>query len=300
MAKLLGMTTFWRCNKSGAIPHFNEHLRDNPGDFSCLLFRGISHNIVGQKQNALRDYQQAVQVGNESEKLVAKSFLQENSEDSVRMLKEATRKYPTDATGWFWYGLSKRIPLDEKVTALEQCIKLNYEYAHECFFELGIIHAEQGKHEEAIKNFEASLVRNHDRTACHIQLGYSLLKIDQVSEAKQHLETALTLNPALTDANYYLSEIYKKQGNLQEAQRHFDIWFKSRYEQTVSGPPPSNQTSTTDPSAASLHVSADQVDISLNQGLNAEPQTPDNTTHTTQMEKEAAQMQGDVLQETFN
>ena len=298
------MTTFWRCNKRGAIPHFNKHLEDNPSDFNGLVFRGISYLIIGQNENAEADFQQAVHTAeNECKQLVAKSFLQKNPMDSVRMLKEATRKYPRDARGWYWYGISKHTPLDEKVTALRECINLNYEHAHECFFELGTIHAQQGRHEEAITCFEASLHHNPDRTACHIQLGYSLLKIDQFSVAKQHLERALTLNPTLTEANYHLSEIYEIEGNRQEALRHFNVWLKSRQEQTVSGLPPSNltnQTNTTDPLATSMHVSVGQADISLNQDLNAEPQPQDNTTYTTQMEKEAAKVQGDVLQETFN
>lgn len=283
-----GMATFWRCNKAGAIPHFTQHLKTNPGDFNCWLFRGISYSIIGQNQNAVSDLQQAARVGNECEKLVANSFLQTNPADSFRMLKEATQKYPTDGTGWFWLAGSGNTPQAERIAARQKCIDLNYKYAHECHFHLGRMLASQGKHHEAIQRFQTSLGGNPDRTVCHIQLGFSLLKTGQIDKAKQHFEKATTLNPVLTDANLGLSKVYEQQGNHQEAHKHLRIWQASqdtRGQSTASGPPSSNPTPMQIPTSTAggttvlgraqqsvipVQTSVDQLGASLSEGLQME------------------------------
>ena len=236
------MATFWRCNKAGAIPHFTQHLKSNPRDFDCWLFRGISYSIIGKNQNAVSDVQQAARVGNECERLIANSFLQSNPDDSLRMKKEATQKYPNDGTGWYWYAGNDKLSQAERMAAYKKCIDLQYKYAPECHFQIGILLAEQGKRQEAIQSFETSLSGNPDRTVCHINLGFALLETGQTDAARRHFEKAKTLNPVLIDANFGLFKLYEQQGNYQAAWEQLITEERSKVVSKYKTQPPHGKT----------------------------------------------------------
>ena len=225
-----GINTFWSCNKAAAVPHFTQHLRSNPRHFDSLLFRGISYCVLGQGENAVRDFQQAAQVGNGCEKLIATAqllALQDRRAESIQTLKQATETFPNHGASWFWYGMSVS-HAQEQTRAFKRAIDLQYTHAPECHFQLGGQFAAAGNHQEAIRAFRTSLQGNPYRTVCHISLGFSLFHIGQIQEAKSCFEKAVDLNPVLTEANLGLANVYTKEGNKQEAKKHFDIWNKSQ------------------------------------------------------------------------
>lgn len=225
-----GIRTFWSCNKSGAIPHFTQHLRSNPRHFNSLLFRGISYSIIGQSSNAVADLQEAERVGSGAEKLVARSqllMLQEKYSEGVQALKEATEKYPSNGVGWFWYGMTLSNHKQGQ-DALKHAIDLDYSEAPECHYQLGRQYAKAGNHQKAIEAFRTSLEGNSYRTVCHISLGFSLLETGQTQAAKNCFMKALDLNPLLTEANLGLAQVYNKEGDLQQAKKHSDIWTQSQ------------------------------------------------------------------------
>jgi Flp pilus assembly protein TadD len=77
---------------------------------------------------------------------------------------------------------------------------------------LGVILAEQGRHEEALQAFSAAVKANPQHANAQAHLGIALLQGDRAKEAATHLREALRLQPNHPDAIRYYEHSLKRAG----------------------------------------------------------------------------------------
>ena len=75
-------------------------------------------------------------------------------------------------------------------------------------------------HEEAVRLFERSAVRNPDHADLQNVLGFSYRNLKRYDLAFKHYERAIALDPRHRGAHEYIGETYLLTGNLAGAQKH--------------------------------------------------------------------------------
>ncbi len=76
-----------------------------------------------------------------------------------------------------------------------------------------MVYQQQGKNQEAVKEFRGAIERRHDAAAPRVLLGTSLLALGQTAEAVAELEKAIQLHPVEAVARIELSRAYELTGN---------------------------------------------------------------------------------------
>eukprot|EP00118_Oscarella_pearsei_P026102 m.309394 g.309394 ORF g.309394 m.309394 type:complete len:443 (+) comp46320_c0_seq1:44-1372(+) len=229
-----GFATFMQCFKEEAASHFTRHLEAFPNDFACLHYRGISYSILGKSDKAIQDFVRAEQVGNPCEKLVAQGLrLKEQGrvDESTKVLKHATAAYPRKGIAWHHYAcdLMKAGLTKDAAAAFRNAISLGYQFSCVSQCLLGKILAAEGRHDEAISQYEASLKDNSSTTICHIGLGDSLLATGRSSRAEDCYKKAVELNPTQMQANLGLASIYLQEGDYVGASKEFEVCQKEKF-----------------------------------------------------------------------
>lgn len=83
-------------------------------------------------------------------------------------------------------------------------------------------HADAGRYDEAIKELQAILEKDHGNADAWNLLGFSYRKNDNLDRAWDAYERALTIEPNHLGANEYIGELYLRQGNLEQAQAQLE------------------------------------------------------------------------------
>lgn len=103
MSRAAGISTFSSCNKAGSIPHFSSHLQWYPNDYIALNWRARAYSIIGQTENAIKDFQRAAEVSTGPRQIIANAHLKALRGDgagSKALFIQATQKYPNCAEAW--------------------------------------------------------------------------------------------------------------------------------------------------------------------------------------------------------
>jgi Flp pilus assembly protein TadD/peroxiredoxin len=104
---------------------------------------------------------------------------------------------------------------------LAQAVKLRPGYA-EAWNNLGMVAAEQGQEDEAIKNFRECLLLKPTYVTALLNLGNLLRRKGAMNEAKELLERALEAAPEDPDTNYSLGMLYARQNQLERASDYLE------------------------------------------------------------------------------
>ena len=106
--------------------------------------------------------------------------------------------------------------LDEAIKEYREAIRLNPDdpYVHG---NLGIVLSEQGKLDEAIKEYREAIRLNPDDPIDHNNLGEVLLNKGQLDEAIKEYREAIRLKPDQAEFHSNLGELLARQGKLAEA-----------------------------------------------------------------------------------
>ena len=224
-----GFATFSRCNKQGAVELFSQHLQQFPRDFDCLMYRGISYEILGNQSAAVNDYSEAGKWGTPCEKIVVGGLrmrVQGQKEEASNAFRQAKESYPREGIAWHFYGIDRMQSdaKEEAQEAFERALAVDYRRSCVSQYFLGQLHAAKGNHAAAIKFYSDSLKANPDTTICHIGLGDSLFETGSLAEAKERYETAIQLNPTQVQANLGLARILVREDQSDEAVQHFMKW----------------------------------------------------------------------------
>jgi hypothetical protein len=82
---------------------------------------------------------------------------------------------------------------------------------------------EDGKHAEAAEAFRAAITLDPRNPELRLGAGVADFLRRHDAEAKRHLEVALELDPRFTRARAQLAQVFKRQGDLNEAIRQYEI-----------------------------------------------------------------------------
>lgn len=189
---------FNSCNKSGSIRELTKHLDKHPDDYNGLMLRARASNIVGKREDALRDIEHAISVseGVKKEIAIARYILVfGNKGEYGAQTKRTVTKYPDD-----WKAR----------------------------MELGDFFTSVGNHEEATPCYMESLnlatkykVRDHEVCWLNFYVGNSWMEKGDVQTAKRYYEAAIQSSPKHTVSHIQLCKCNIAQGDVPAARLHF-------------------------------------------------------------------------------
>jgi len=89
-------------------------------------------------------------------------------------------------------------------------------------FELGLVHEQEGKPQEAQRCYEATLQLDPAHGLAHLQLGALLGRAGKGDEARRHFEQAVAALPNAASAHHNLATANLQLGRLAEARMHYE------------------------------------------------------------------------------
>ncbi|MEJ7618020.1 MAG: tetratricopeptide repeat protein [Pyrinomonadaceae bacterium] len=106
------------------------------------------------------------------------------------------------------------------IVRLQQVIKLDSQMMR-AYDSLGLCYDYLGQYDEAIKNYRQAIQLNRQQSPPspwpHVNLAISLIAVNQLTEAENHLREALGYDAKLPQAHYQLGQVLEKQGRYAEA-----------------------------------------------------------------------------------
>ena len=107
---------------------------------------------------------------------------------------------------------------DEAIAKLKEVIKISPGTAGPMAYnQIGGIHLEKGRSQEAWKAFQAALKIDSKNAVAHYNLAVALIAAGKRDEAMKHLQLTLKFNPSALPAMVRLAECYLEKGNLRQA-----------------------------------------------------------------------------------
>ena len=136
---------------------------------------------------------------------------------ALRNLREAD---PTSPRVLLAEGLlyRKQGKTDEATEAFERAAKAGVQDAH---LLLGIVHKENGKYEDAEREFREAERISPQNGQVLLELGKLLLARGSLGEAQSRLEKAAAVMPDAATVHYQLGILYRRLGQTEKAQEHF-------------------------------------------------------------------------------
>ena len=89
------------------------------------------------------------------------------------------------------------------------------------YLSLGTFYKQQGKREQAKKQFQVALIRQPDNAKALSQMGLLLLEENSMETARDLLEKAIEVDEAYTPSYYYLAYLSGKEGNMEKSAELF-------------------------------------------------------------------------------
>ncbi|KAL4230458.1 TOM (translocase of outer membrane) complex component [Mactra antiquata] len=210
MAFAAGAAVLNSCNKARAVDHFTRHLATNPDDCKALRWRSQAYSILGQNQNAVKDIDRAINVGQGVQRKLAmaekKLITCSDVSECLGALKQVTDEHPDCWEAYYKYGaLQRRAGNTEgAIRSLRTAVDIAGEKRElkdpsVCWInlELGLLWSNKGEIDVAISYFKDAIQSSPTHTISYINLCKENLRQGNLTEAKQNFETANGLNPTL-------------------------------------------------------------------------------------------------------
>ncbi|MBV9764571.1 MAG: tetratricopeptide repeat protein [Acidobacteriaceae bacterium] len=191
-----------------------------------LALEGAVEFMDGKMNAAAHEFQKASELGPLSDAdsfTFAMALVNLNDEAHARPLLSALHeKYPKQAIYIYWLGridYSER-RYDEAVEKLRRASELDPESAR-IWDSLGLALDMQGRMDQAREAFQKGADLN--RAQAHPSpwpphdLGFLLLRMDQLKEAEKSLRESLRYDPHLAQAHYHLGRVLEKEARAAEA-----------------------------------------------------------------------------------
>lgn len=142
--------------------------------------------------------------------------------DEVTMWKDVVTKSPNKARGHLNLGvaLGEQGRFEEAIREFETTLKLN-SYQAKAHNGLGMIYNDQGRLDDAIKEYQTALTINPKDANVHNNLGFVYQRKHLLDDAAREFRAALLLNPNDASAHNNLGAVLGLQGRLDEAVREF-------------------------------------------------------------------------------
>ncbi len=155
-------------------------------------------------------------------------FTQQRFAEAVECFKHSLRLQPNsvkaeDNLGLSYEGMNRQ---DDAVAAYRQAIAWQQGSPHpseQPLLNLGIILVQRGETAEAgeLLNQAAAIAPSDPRI--HEQLGHLYLATNHLDAARQHLETAIALDPKRPALHFLLGKVFHQQGSEAQAKQEFAL-----------------------------------------------------------------------------
>jgi tetratricopeptide (TPR) repeat protein len=130
---------------------------------------------------------------------------------------------PTHLAGWILLGQieeKSNHPL-KAIQAYLRALALKEDLI-DIRYTVGVLYQEQGKSQEAERQFKEVIRLNPKDAGAHLNLGVIYANMNRLDEAEQAYKNAISLNPKLVDAHYNLGVFYEFHRNdTQKALAHY-------------------------------------------------------------------------------
>lgn len=209
----------------GAIRLYDDLLKQKPSDGNLHYLMGAAKQKVGQEQEALKQFQTAVQLNPELELAWEQiGYIQmqdKNNPDAEAAFQKALSLNPK-STGSM-AGLAQVYLVTERLDQAEELYNklLTIEPNNvKAYFNLGFIESNRNNMPGARKYFEKAVQLDPNYPEAHNNLGLIYLYEGEIDRAISENETALQLKPDLASAHYCLYLAYEKKNQLRKAGEH--------------------------------------------------------------------------------
>ncbi|MBF0343504.1 MAG: tetratricopeptide repeat protein [Nitrospirae bacterium] len=136
-------------------------------------------------------------------------------EDVVQ--KSPNKVRPHNNLGADYYDQGR---VDEAIKQYEIAIKLKSDYT-DAYINLGNVYEKQGRLDDAIRLYQTALKINPDFADAHKNIGDLYHDQGRFQDAVMEYQTAIKLKPSFTEAYYNLGVVYHKQGRIEEALKEY-------------------------------------------------------------------------------
>ncbi len=143
-------------------------------------------------------------------------------QEAVREFQQALAIAPDSARDKLNYALALLKVQGRETEAIDllQRVQRQDPSLPHTWFNLGIYYRHQGDAKRAIEQFEGMLARTPDEPIAHYQLGTLYNQTNRRSEAQAQFEKAAGLDPQLAAARFQLYNMFRLEGNAEQANRY--------------------------------------------------------------------------------
>ncbi len=197
------------------------------GDAYFHFLLGEAHFLAGQKEAALSEMNQAVQIDNRNPtySLTLARYYQKYGDQrkAVAVLQKAVEVQPTLAEIPYSLAVSYFIVDDYETAAgyLDKAIQLQPSFDRAIFL-LGSVRAAEGKWSEAERLLGRAIHINPRNPFYSCTLGMVLVTENRLEEAGPYLHKALSLKPDYALAHYQLGRVLNRQGEPEKARQELE------------------------------------------------------------------------------
>ena len=154
----LGLSELESNNLGSAISYFTQAIQKDSKNHLAYSYRGLSYSLIGDKQQAIKDYSRAIELNSNlsnaryNRGLILSRDLKQYDE-ALRDFEELIKRNPRDADALFERGNiyfqkgNKQQALNDYTTA----IRLNKQLG-DAFYNRGIIYHQKKKNEQALED----------------------------------------------------------------------------------------------------------------------------------------------------
>lgn len=218
-------------NYDQAIQIYSDLLKDSPNDANLHFLRGAAEQKLMKSQEALLDYQTAVELDPKLERawqqigfILMERMDYQNAENAFNRALEINSN-----SGASWEGLAQIYRInqnfDKAQEAYTRLIQIEPQNING-HYNLGVILLGKQDLAGAGKAFQTVIQLNPNYAEAHNNLGMVYLKQGDPAKAVQENEIALQIKPNLASAHFQLSVAYERQGDKTSAAQHLATYLE--------------------------------------------------------------------------
>jgi predicted O-linked N-acetylglucosamine transferase (SPINDLY family) len=241
LLKTLGNARKARGDREGAIASYRRSLEVSPDYLPALYNLGLILHETFRLEEAERCFRRVVELdpidADALFHLGALLHKRSAPQEAALMYRRALRRSPDNPHMWLALGAALgELPgeAEESIRSqrearrcLEQAIQGDPKSPHERNV-LGDILQREGRLDEAIEQYRASIAFSPDYAAGHNSLGCALVLKGDLAEAVERLREAIRLQPDFADAHFNLASAHSLAGRRDDAVRSFEAAEKLR------------------------------------------------------------------------
>ncbi len=265
----LGFFYFSRRQPRDALPLLLRAAQSQPGDFNARYLAGAAHSLLGDVDDALRQWRAAIALRPDHVKLLQAMAVEyakgryfrdaaaaaeralalapddpnlyllaikarQDAQDRAQALQLSAKmlvKFPSHPRAQFEYGyeLIRAGRAEEGMPYLQRAMA-SPEAWEEPFYFYAEALIGQGKYAQAIPSLQDAIARRRDYIAAWTLLARTQIRLGQLEEAKATLLEAASINPKHPQPHVLLAQVYFRLGDEEQAAREKELSIRLRRE----------------------------------------------------------------------